>query len=263
MLLFVLGLLGMVAARANPLPPFEEISFLTYMKSEDLTMTVGPTESAIHGRFTFSSLDHGFPVSTTTIAVPVLVPVEERGSEVILAHRWKLARTTQREVVQKTLFEIAQPNIAVRGKRVPAGKIDARLILPSQRRSGVAKLFRGGDGRYSGAAIDARFAVIEFSFETQLGDVDHGIPFELRYRQFHAETKDGSREARYVPLFVNLPKGVNPSTNPHYRLRFVAGPGVQLTLLSKNTLLPHQGTDYLIAPRDHEAISFRVQPPSR
>jgi|GEM_PF-5605936 len=261
LLLFVLGLLGMVALRANPLPDVLQVP--AYMASEDLTMSIGSAESEIHGRFNFHPAEVGWPKWTTTISLPVLVPVEERGQEVVLAHRWKLARKAQREEVQKTLFEVAQPNVTIRGKRVPAGKIDARLILPSQRRSGVAKLLLGGDDRYACAAIDARFAVIEFTFEAELGEDGRGIPFEVQYRQLHAETKDGSREARYVPFFVNLPKGVLPETNPHYRLHFVARAGVQLTLLSKTPLLPHKGPGYLIGPRDHEAVIFRVGPPRR
>ncbi len=223
-------------------------------------MMIGPGQSDIHGRFVFRARTDEIYVPTWSVAirVPVLVPVSENGSEIVLANHWKLGRSEKAEKLRPVLFEMAKPKIVAHGRAIAAKDITVRLILPSERRGALGRAFHGGDGNYSCAAIDGRYAIAEFTFETPIGDPVHGAPVEIGYRQFHANITTSYPEARYVPFFVSLPPKTNPTTNPAYQIRVAAGPGAGLELASHNVIRSQRNSEYVIAPQDRKPIVVRV-----
>ena len=255
-------LLGVVTLGANPVPlpaPFDVV-----MAGEDLSLVVGLKQTDLRGTFLFRDADRAAgPLEgpPTPIRVPVLVPVTGTGPDYTLAGRWKVRRFTKADVSPRRLLDIVQPKITVNGRAVPTSKLGARLILPSERhRSALARFLRPVGDNYSCAAIDDRFAIIELAFEIPARELAHEVRCEIAYRQFHVISANDYPEARYVPFFPRLPKGVNPATNPAYRIRVVAPPTNFVQFLSRQSTGGFLNASQLVAPRHGEAIAVHAEP---
>jgi hypothetical protein len=242
---------------ANPIPLPNPVETEFYMAGEDVTMTVGPKASEVRGHFSFRLATRG-ETKKTYIGLPVLVPME-RAKQIAASSRRRLG-SEQEDYVRSELLKLIKPEISLGGRKLPEEAIFARLVGNDRPLSFWQKIFGRPEVVYQSVVVDRRYDIALVVFMIPARTLMRSGRVDISYRQFHAPaTSRELPDARYIPMFENMPAKLNPPASPAYQIRVVSGPGVHLEMTSRNVVCAQKNSTYTIAPRHGEAISFRVQ----
>jgi hypothetical protein len=261
-------LLAGITARANPVPATSIQAVNLYMASENLRVTISPTDAVFNASFIFKSDPSPNTNWPITIQLPIWFP-QNSTEDMSVAEFWatfdKERQNTVATTREKRVFDRAIGlNISAGNRRLMAGHPDSFIAAstnwwPENVTAPLYPPFFDGVSREELQSPGYGVLVIVISSDSDI--TLHGLPVAMTYRQPLVRS-EGEGHFFYLPIFDNLPENISTADTNRYSITLAATPECSLTITAgSNKVTVARGQSVTLGPERHTPIQAVVDCP--
>jgi hypothetical protein len=261
-------LLAGITARANPVPAASSREFNIYMASENLRVTISPTDAVFNASFIFKSDPSPNQNGPVAIQLPIWFP-QDSTEDLSVAEFWAtFGKESENGVAttrEKRVFDRAVGlNISAGNRRLMAGHPDSFIAMstnwwPENVTAPLYPPFFEDVPReeFQSPGYGVLVTVIRTDSDTTL----YGMPVTMTYRQPLVRS-GGEGHFYYLPIFENLPEDISTADTSHYSITLAATPECSLAITAgSKKVTVARGQSVTLGPERHTPIQAVVDSP--